>query len=327
MQGLEGQLHTQLADARQETSLANEAVTASTELAGRLQAHAEVAREQGAAAVQRVMHEHSRTTADLEQRLQQATTALQRSTATAAVATAEQQERMLALQQQLEAAVAQSSASASSNEELADTVAQLEAQLVAAQTSIAAQAAASQGVVLQLQAQVNSLQDQLNHASEASAAADDASAGAFGTKTHEQDIASQSGAKQHGKAVHKLEERLQAAQAGLQRATAEAAAKEADSRKVVQALQQQVADAAEQALATQGQVSDSAAVITELSSHLAAAQQAAQQQADSGGNAVHQLQRQVRCKGYCALLDQRIPAALRCLVKSLDVSALCNLWT
>lgn len=300
VQGLEGELRSQLADARQETSLANRALTASNELAGRLQAHTEVAREQGAAAMQRLTHEHTRTTADLEQRLQQATAALQRSTAAVAVATAEQQERTHALQQQLEVAVAQSSASASRSEELADTIGQIEAQLDAAQTNMAAQAAASQGVESQLQAQVASLQRQLTHANEAAAAAAVAEGGRVSTVTHQWDTASQSTAEEHGKVVHELEGRLQAAQAGLQQATAEAAAKEEDSREVVQALRQQVADAAEQTLVAQGQVFNSAAVIAELRAQVGAAQQAAEQQADAGSNAVDQLQCQVGSEGPCA---------------------------
>lgn len=293
LQELVQQLRTELAEARQETSIASEALTASTELAGRLQAHVEIAQEQGAAAVQHVTHEHSRATADLEHRLQQATAALQRSTASAAAEDAEQRASIQALQQRLEAALAQSNAAVSKNEELADTVAQLEAQLDSAQSSIAIQAAAAKETIAQMQAQVDALHDQLTTANQAAAAAatteaaEGATAAAPGSALHE-------AAARHAGEVCDLQQKLETAETALQRMqTAGDAAGEADRRQAVQALQQQLAEAAEQVLVAQGQVFGAAESIAELELQLAAAHTALQQQAESSGSAVRELESQV----------------------------------
>lgn len=292
LQGLVQQLRTELAEARQETSIASEALTASTELAGRLQAHVEIAQEQGAAAVQRVTHEHSRATADLEHRLQQATAALQRSTASAAAEDAEQRGSIPALQQRLEAALAHSNAAVSKNEELADTVAQLEAQLDSAQSSKTIQAAAAKETIAQMQAQVNALHDQLTTANQAAAAAaiteaaEGATAAAPGSALHE-------AAAWHAGEVCDLQQKLETAETALQRMTAGDAAGEADRRQAVQGLQQQLAEAAEQVLVAQGQVFGAADSIAELELQLAAAHTALQQQADSNGSAVQELESQV----------------------------------
>lgn len=295
LQGLVQQLRTELADARQETSIASEALTASTELAGRLQAHVEIAQEQGAAAVQRVTHEHSRATADLEHRLQQAAAALQRTTASAAAEDAEQRGSIQALQQRLEAALAQSNAAVSKSEELADTVAQLEAQLESAQSSMTIQAAAAKETVAQMQAQVDAVHDQLTTANQAAAAAattaaaEGATAAGAGSGIHE-------AAARHAEDVCDLQQKLETAEIALQRMTAGDADAEADRRQAVRTLQQQLAEAAEQVLVAQGQVFGSAESIAELDLQLAAAQTALQQKAESSGNAVQGLESQVTCQ-------------------------------
>lgn len=294
MQELVEQLRTELADARQETSIASEALTASTELAGRLQAHVEIAQEQGAAAVQRVTHEHNRAIADLEHRLQQATAALQRSTASAAAADAQQHGSIQALQQRLEAALAQSKTATSKNKELASTLAQLEAQLDSAQSSMAIQSAASEETAAQMQAQVDALHLQLTIAYQAAAGAADTEA-VVGAAAAEGGIAGHQAAAQHAEEVCDLQEKLEAAEAVLQRMTANDAASEADRRQVVQALQQQLAEAAEQVLVAQGQVFDSASTIAELKLQLVAAQDALHQKSESSNNALQKLQSQVKC--------------------------------
>ena len=302
MQGLVEHLRSELVDARQETSIATEALTASTELASRLQAHAEVAREQGAAAVQRVTHEHSRAPADLEHRLQEATAALQRGTASAASAAAQQCASIQALQQRLEDALAQSNAAASRNEELAGTVAQLEEQLDLAQSSVTSQAAASQETVAQMQAQVTALQYQLTIANQAAAAAADTEA-ALGSAAAAGGGALLGAAAQHAEEVRALHQKLENAEAVMQRMTARDASAEAHNRQVVQALQEQLAEAAEQVLLAQGQVFDSASAIVELNVQLAAAQHALYQKAESSTSAVQQLESQV---GSRATMDHGI---------------------
>ena len=295
LQGLVQQLRTELADAKQETNIASQALTASTELAGRLQAHVEIAQEQGAAAVNRVTHEHSRATADLEHRLQQATAALQRSTALATAADAEQRERIQALQQRLEAALAESHAAASKNEELAVTVAQLEAQLDAAQSSIATQAATSQETVAEMRFQVDALHLQLTIANQAAAGAVDTElVGGAAAAAAEGGIALHQAAAQHAEEVCDLQQKLETAEAVLHHMTADKAAAEADNRQVVQLLQQQLAEAAEQVLAAQGQVFDSADTIAELESQLAASQNALHKKAETSNSAVQELQSQVK---------------------------------
>ena len=306
MQELVEQLRTELADARQETSIASEALTASTELAGRLQAHVEIAQEQGAAAVQRVTHEHNRAIADLEHRLQQATAALQRSTASAAAADAQQHGSIQALQQRLEAALAQSKTATSKNKELASTLAQLEAQLDSAQSSMAIQSAASEETAAQMQAQVDALHLQLTIAYQAAAGAADTEA-VVGAAAAEGGIAGHQAAAQHAEEVCDLQEKLEAAEAVLQQQLAEAddAASEADRRQVVQALQQQLAEAAEQVLVAQGQVFDSASTIAELKLQLVAAQDALHQKSESSNNALQKLQSQVKCPAI--IIDTTIP--------------------
>ena len=284
MQELVEQLRTELANARQETSIASEALTASTELAGRLQAHVGIAQEQGAAVVQRVTHEHSRATAELEHRLQQATAALQRSTASAAAADAQQGESIQALQQRLEAALAQSKTAASKNEELASTVVQLEAQLDLAQSSMTIQSAASEGAAAQMQAQVDALRLQLTAANQAAAGA-----------AAEGGIADHQAAAQHKEDVCDLHETLETTEAVLQCMTANDAATEEDRRQVVHALQQQLAEAAEQVLVAQGQVFDSTNTIAALELQLVVAQNALLQRAHSSKSAVQELQSQVEC--------------------------------
>ena len=301
MQGLVGQLRSQLGESRQETSIATEALTASNELAGRLQAHAEVAREQGAAAVQRVAHEHARVVADLEHRFQQATAALQRTTAAAAAADAEQQHSTQTLQQELDAALAESSASSSRNAELADTVEQLQMALDAAQSSMAAEHAASEEAISQLQAQLVTLQHQLAAAAIAAAAAGNTSAGRCPTSVADHHSDLEQPAAEQGRLVLDLEQRLELAQGELQRLSAEAATKEEDSRKTIQAVQQQLAHADFQVLLTQGQVFDSAGVIARLEEHLESAQQAEQRQADASSSAVQEWQKQVRGHSCCKL--------------------------
>ena len=293
LQGLVQQLRTELADARQETNVASQALTASTELAGRLQAHVEIAQEQGAAAVNRVTHEHSRATADLEHRLQQATAALQRSTALATAADAEQRERIQALQQRLEAALAQSHAAASKNEGLAVMVAQLEAQLDAAQSSIATQAATSQETIAEMRAQVDALHLQLTSANQAIAGAADIEIVGVAA-AEEGGIALHQAAAQHAEEVCDLQQKLETAEAVLLHMTADKAAAEADNRQVVQLLQQQLAEAAEQVLAAQGQDFDSADTIAELESQLAASQNALHKKAETSNSAVQELQSQVK---------------------------------
>lgn len=294
LQELVAQLHTELADARQETSIATEALTASTELAGRLQAHVEIAREQGAAAVHRVTHEHRRATADLEHRLQQATAALQRSTAAAASAESRQREAIQALQQRLQAAPAQSSAAASSNAELTGTAAQLQAQLDSATSSMVLQAAASVEAVAHMQAQIDALHDQLLAAGQAAAAA------AAADKEAELDTAAAAGqsalhqaAAQHAEEVCELQRKLENSEALLQRMTAAEAAAKADRRQVAKALQRQLAEAGEQVLVAQGQVFDSAGAIAELELQLAAAQDGLYKKAETSTNDVQHLQSQV----------------------------------
>lgn len=295
LQGLVQQLRSELADARQEASTASQALTASTELAGRLQAHVEIAQEQGAAAVQRVTHEHSRATADLEHRLQHATAALQLRTATAAAEDAEQRGSIQAPQQRLEAALAQSNAAVSKNEAFADTVAQLDS----AQSSITIQAAAAKETIAHMQAQVDALRDQLTTANRAAAGAVDTEA-AGGTTATGVGSPLQQAAAQHAEEVRDLRQKLEIAETVLQRRTAGDAAAEADRRQAVQALQQQLAEAAEQVLVAQGQVFASAESIAELELLLAAAQTALQQQAESSGSAIQDLESQVNCQtiGY-----------------------------
>ena len=305
LQGLVEQLRTELADARQETNVASEALTASTELAGRLQAHVEVAQEQGAAAVQRVTHEHRRATADLEHRLQQATAALQQSTASAAAADAEQHGSIQVLQQRLAAAVAQSHTAASKNEELADTVAQLEAQLNSAQSSIATQAAKSQVTIAEMQAQVDALHLQLTTANQAAAGAADTRA-VVGAAAAEGAIASHQAAAQHAEEVGDLRQKLETAEAMLQHMTANDAAAETNRGQVVQLLQQQLAEAAEQVLVAQGQVFDSTRTIAELEEQLVASEDALHKKAESSNNTVHELQSQVKCPA--TIIDSYVPS-------------------
>lgn len=285
------QLRTELADARQETSVATEALTASTELAGRLQAHAEIAREQGAAAVQRVTHEHRRATVDLEHRLQQATAALQHTSAAAASADAQQRETIQTLQQRLEAALTQSNAAA----------AQLQTQLDSATSTTALQAAASQEAVAHMQAQVDALHHQLTTAGQAAAATETG----VDTAVSVGQTAMREAPSQHAELQQKLEE----AEARLHRMTAADAAAETDRRQVVQALQHQLAETGEQVLVAQGQVFDSAGAIAELEHQLGAAQDAINQQAETSTSTVQHLQTQVEdeasliaeCRVYCVM--------------------------
>ena len=292
LQGLVEQLRTELANARQETSVASEALTASTDLAGRLQAHVEIAHEQNAAAVQRIAHEQSRATADLEHRLHQATAALQHSTASAVAADAGQRKSIQALQQRLEAALVQSSNAASKNEELGGTVAQLEVQLESAQSSIATQAAASQDTIAQMQAQVDELHLQLTTANQAAAGAADTEA-VVGAAAAERGIASHQAFAQHAEEICDLQQKLETAEALLRHMTAGNAAAEAGRRQVVLTLQQQLAGAAEQVLLAQGQVFDSASTIAELEWQLGAAQDALRHKAETSTNAVQELRSQV----------------------------------
>lgn len=302
MQDLVAQLRTELADARQETGVATEALTASTELAGRLQAHAEIAREQGAAVVQRVTHEHRRATVDLEHRLQQATAALQRTTVAAASADAQQRQTIQALQQRLEAALTQSNAAATSNAELAAAAAQLQAQLDSATSTTALQAAASQQAVAHMQAQVDALHHQMTTAGQAAA---DKEAG-VGTAASGGQSAVREAPPWHAELQQKLED----AEARLHRMTAADAAAEADRRKDVQALQRQLAETGEQVLVAQGQVFDSASAIAELEQQLRAAQAALNREAETSTNTVQYLQTQVedeaslivRCRAHCVVL-------------------------
>lgn len=214
MQELVGQLRTELTDACEESSSAAEALNASTELAGRLQAAAEVSAEQAAAAAQRVAHEHSCLVADLEHRLQQATAALQHSTETATAADAERLLSIQSLQQLLDKAHDDNSLSASRNDELAGSVQQLTAQLEAAQSATAVQAADSQLAVIELQSEVVRLQQQLSSASQAADAAVAAAAAEGSHADAQADIeaALQQASQEHSAVVQELEQRLVSAQ-------------------------------------------------------------------------------------------------------------------
>ena len=322
LQSLVAELRTELADARQETRIATEALTASTELTGRLQAHAEIAREQGAAAVQRVTHEHRRAAADLEHRLQQATAALQRTTAAAASADVQQRETIQALQQHLEAALAQTHAAASSNAELAGAAAQLQAQLDSATSNMTRQTAASEEAVAHMRAQVDALHHQLTTVTQAAA---DKEAG-LGTAAAGGQSALHQAALQQAEEVCELQQKLENTEGMLQSMTAADAA--ADRRQVVQALQQHLAEAGEQVLVAQGQVFDSAGAIAELQQQLAAAQDALHRKAEITTNTVQYLQSQVdrqasmiaQCWPYlCHASLQSCSASLQCIPEIKDM--------
>ena len=284
LQGLVSQLRTQLADAHQETSTATAALTASTELAGRLQAAAEVTQERAAAAAQRVAHEHGRTVADLEHRLQQTTLALRRSTESATALDAERHRTVASLQQRLNDAVEQSSVSATRNSELTDTVRQIRMELESAQTSMAGQASDAQSSAAELRNQVGALQQQLNCANqEAAAAASRADAAEAITADADNEVraALQQAAQEYSSVVAELEQRLQNAEAALQKTSAAAAQTESDRVCTIQSLQQRLSEAVEEGVVAQGLAINSADTIADLRSQLDSAQHSTTEQAQA----------------------------------------------
>ena len=292
MQELVGQLRTELTDAREGSSSAAEALNVSTELAGRLQAAAEMSTEQAAAAAQRVAHQHSRSVADFEHRLQQATAALQHSTETATAADAERLRSIQSLQQLLDKALDVNSVSASRNNELAGSVQQLTAQLEAAQSAAAAQAADSQLAVVELQIEVDRLKQQLSGANKATDAALTVAAAKGSQAEAQADIeaALQQASQEHNAGMQQLEQRLLGAQTALQSTVAAAAQADMENKVHRQLLQQRLGDAVEQGLVAQGQVYDSAGKIAELQLQLESAQGAFAEKARANQLAVDELQ-------------------------------------